>query len=561
MLNIGSIVDGKYKILNIIGKGGMSVVYLAMNEKANKQWAIKEIFRDAYRDFHLDKKEIDMMKRLKHPRLPSITDVIERESSLLIVMDYIEGRSLQDILTEYGAQQQDQVIEWARQLCDVLAYLHSRKPAIIYRDMKPANVMLKPDGNVMLIDFGAAREYKPHNIKDTVSLGTRGYAAPEQYEKREQSDARTDIYCLGVMLFQLLTGENPHNLRPICEINPSLSSGLEAILIKCTQVEKENRYQSCEELMYVLEHYQEMDTAYRKTQKAKLYRFTIPAVLASFLGFGALFFKAMESNIRENNYEAFLLAAHNSTIKKEEIENYQKAIRLDPFREEAYLSLLEEGFLDDQILTSEESQQLRAILIEYGDKNTTNERAFQENQKGYVRFAYQAGIAYYYKFEEKSNKKNAKGYFEIAAASDNLENSQIERARRLYVISDYYARIGLEDAAGDKSVTYLDYWKDLTALSEGNLVEADNGRTALVMYAELAGQLILHAAEFKNAGVEKEEMFACLKTIEQHLTSDFAGLDESGRQWLEEDIQELYGNIEKAKRMVESACTQRIQEE
>ena len=78
---------------------------------------------------------------------------------------------------------------------------------------------------------------------------------------------------------------------------------------------------------------------------------------------------------------------------------------------------------------------------------------------------------------------------------------------------------------------------------------------------ELAGQLILHAAEFKNAGVQKEEMFACLKTIEQHLTSDFAGLDESGRQWLEEDIQELYGNIEKAKRMVESACTQRIQEE
>lgn len=561
MLNIGSIIDGKYKILNIIGKGGMSVVYLAMNEKANKQWAIKEIFRDEYQGFRLDKKEIEMMKRLKHPRLPSIIDVIEQENSLLIVMDYIEGRSLQDILTEYGARPQDQVIEWARQLCGVLVYLHSRKPAIIYRDMKPANVMLKPDGNVMLIDFGAAREYKPHNIKDTVSLGTRGYAAPEQYEKREQSDARTDIYCLGVMLFQLLTGENPHNLRPICEINPSLSSGLETILIKCTQVEKENRYQSCEELMYALDHYQEMDFAYRKTQKTKLYRFAVLVVFTGLLGLGTVFFKAMETDVRENNYEAFLQAAQNSALKEEEIENYQKAIRLDPFREEAYLSLLEDGFLDDQILTSEESRQLRAILIDYGDRNITNERVFQENREGYARFAYQAGIAYYYKFEEKSNKKNAKGYFEIAAASDCLKPGQTERARRLYVISEYYARIGLEDAAGDQSVTYLDYWKDLTVLSDGNLVKTDNERTAIVMYAELTGQLILHTAEFKNAGVKKEEMLACLESVGQHLASDFTELDESGRKWLEEDLQKLSGNLEKAERMVRSAYEQRTQEE
>ena len=119
----------------------------------------------------------------------------------------------------------------------------------------------------------------------------------------------------------------------------------------------------------------------------------------------------------------------------------------------------------------------------------------------------------------------------------------------------------MEDAAGDKSVTYLDYWDDLTALSEGNLVEADNGRTAIVMYAELAGQLILHTTEFKNAGVEKEEMLVRLETIEQHLASDFAGLDESSRKWLKEDMQKLSGHIEKARRMVESAYKQKTQEE
>ena len=163
MLKIGSVIDGKYKILNIVGKGGMSIVYLAMNEKVNKQWAIKEILKKDYRNFDMDKKEIEMMKRLKHPNLPAIVDVIEQKDSMLIVMDYIEGQSLEDIVSSYGPQNEKQVIVWAKQLCGVLHYLHTRTPPIIYRDMKPSNVMLRPDGRVMLIDFGAAREYKTNN--------------------------------------------------------------------------------------------------------------------------------------------------------------------------------------------------------------------------------------------------------------------------------------------------------------------------------------------------------------------------------------------------------------
>ena len=164
MLKIGSIIDGKYKILNKVGQGGMSVVYLAMNEKANKQWAIKEVRKDGVKDFELIKQglivETDMLKKLSHPSLPSIVDVIEDDNTFLIVMDYIQGNPLSKTLEEYGAQSQENVVEWAKQLCDVLGYLHSRKPPIIYRDMKPANVMLKPDGSITLIDFGTAREYK-----------------------------------------------------------------------------------------------------------------------------------------------------------------------------------------------------------------------------------------------------------------------------------------------------------------------------------------------------------------------------------------------------------------
>ena len=197
MLEIGSLVDGKYKILSEIGYGGMSVVYMAINEKANKTWAVKEVRKDGRMDFNIVRQglmaEIDTLKRLKHPYLPSIVDVIEDDETFIIVMDYVEGRSLDKILEEHGVQQESVVVEWAKQLCDVLGYLHSRTPAIIYRDMKPANVMLKPDGTVTLIDFGTAKNYEI-NYGETTGIGTIGYAAPEQYigSGLGRTDARTD---------------------------------------------------------------------------------------------------------------------------------------------------------------------------------------------------------------------------------------------------------------------------------------------------------------------------------------------------------------------------------
>ncbi len=131
MLEIGSLVDGKYKILSEIGHGGMSVVYMAINEKANKTWAIKEVRRDGVIDYEAVKQglivETDMLKKLNHPHLPSIVDVIENDDTFLIVMDYIEGNPLSRTLSEYGAQPQENVIEWAKQLCDVLGYLHTRE--------------------------------------------------------------------------------------------------------------------------------------------------------------------------------------------------------------------------------------------------------------------------------------------------------------------------------------------------------------------------------------------------------------------------------------------------
>ncbi len=330
MLKIGSLVDNKYKILSEIGRGGMSVVYMAINEKANKTWAVKEVRKDGVINFEAVKQglivEIDMLKRLSHPNLPSIIDVIEDSETFLIVMDYIEGNSLSKTLAEFGAQPQDKVIEWAKQLCDVLGYLHSREPAIIYRDMKPANIMLKPDGRLILIDFGTAREFKKNNLADTTCLGTVGYAAPEQFGDMGQTDARTDIYGLGATLYHLVTGLNPseppYEIKPIRQVNPSLSSGLEKIILKCTQRNPDDRYQSAAELMYALNHYEEIDDKYTKRLKRQLIAFICVAVLSGLFAVNGVVFALIASNKATDTYLVTLEQAELTADYDTKVELY-----------------------------------------------------------------------------------------------------------------------------------------------------------------------------------------------------------------------------------------------
>ena len=241
MTEIGTVIDGKYEILREIGRGGMSIVYLAMDTHLNKQWAVKEIRKkgNGKNDEVVVNSllaEANMMKKLDHPALPRIVDIIDNGITIYVVMDYIEGESLDKVLNEYGAQPEEQVIAWAEQLCEALEYLHSQKPPIIYRDMKPANVMLKPEGNIKIIDFGIAREYKEQKLSDTTVLGTKGYAPPEQYSG--QTDARSDIFALGMTMHHLLTGIDPRSgeaYAPVRMWNPQLSEGIELIINKCVE--------------------------------------------------------------------------------------------------------------------------------------------------------------------------------------------------------------------------------------------------------------------------------------------------------------------------------------
>lgn len=374
MLKVGSIVDSKYEILKKIGQGGMSVVYLAIDNRLNKSWAIKEIRKESNLNNQVVVQsllaEANMLKKLDHPALPRIVDIIEEQGSILVVMDYIEGESLNKVLEREGAQSQEQVIEWAKHLCDALDYLHTRKPSIIYRDMKPANIMLQMEGRVKLIDFGTAREYKEDNVTDTVSLGTKGYAAPEQFGNN-QTDARTDIYCLGATLYHLVTGKNPseppYTITPIRQLNPTLSGGFENIILKCTRPNPDDRYQSCAELLYALEHYDRDDEIHKRILLRKILVFSVSVfMLLLSLSVSALGFNG-SNNLNSNNFDSIILGAQSYDSQKlynNEINQYLKVYQIYPnlMRQDDYISLLSAYEKNNQLV--EGTKKVAAMIIQ-----------------------------------------------------------------------------------------------------------------------------------------------------------------------------------------------------
>ncbi|WP_279221885.1 protein kinase domain-containing protein [Lachnoanaerobaculum orale] len=299
--------------------------------------------------------ETNLLKELKHPYLPSIADIIENDDTIIIVMDYIEGRPLSDILLEEGTIEEDKVVDYAIQLCDVLDYLHSQNPPIIYRDLKPANIMLKPDGKITLIDFGTARKYNYDSVSDTTCLGTIGYAAPEQFagETLRQTDARTDIYNLGATMYHLLTGVNPseppYELYPIRRWDERLSNGLEKIILRATRKDPEKRFNDCKEMSYALQHFRDLDDSYIATQKKKILLFAASLILSFSFFSMAIVVNGMEK--REiskvyNNYlsEAALKIASDggeNAVDANVLKLFQDAINISPQSTEAYIRMLD----------------------------------------------------------------------------------------------------------------------------------------------------------------------------------------------------------------------------
>ncbi len=259
-------LQSRYEILAVQGVGGMGAVYRARDLRfsaVEKIVAVKEMNNTAP-DARLRRigiqnfeREANILASLSHPSIPKIFDYFSEGQRSYLVLEFIEGENLEDLL-EANPQPftQEEVVEWALQICDVLAYLHSHKPPVIFRDIKPGNLMMRHhDGRIMVIDFGIAKVFD-HGARGTM-IGTEGYCPPEQY--RGAAEPRGDLYALGATLHHLLTARDPRleppftfHERPIRQLNPNISPELEAAVMRSLTYDVQERYTSATEMALAL---------------------------------------------------------------------------------------------------------------------------------------------------------------------------------------------------------------------------------------------------------------------------------------------------------------------
>lgn len=339
----GTIILGRYRILDIIGRGGMSCVYLAEHINLHNKWAIKAVHKDGRKEVAL-LAEPNILKKLSHFALPRIVDICEDEQNLYIIMDYIEGIGLDQFLSSKGGLDEDQVVAWGKELCDVISYLHHQNPPIIYRDLKPGNLIIDKNNRLKMIDFGIAVENTKTSEEESRIYLTKGYAAPEQYLPQGQKDLRIDIYALGATLYAMCTGRSPGTLKkplaPVYELNQGISDGLDTIIKICMKENPDERFQSAQQVLYALNHITRYNAGYQKARRR--YQAGIAASLAGVFLSVSLIFGGIAVNSRDNfNRYTDLIT---SGIQEAESGNYDEAraqfdtaAQLNPDLEDAYL--------------------------------------------------------------------------------------------------------------------------------------------------------------------------------------------------------------------------------
>src|SRR5215469_3703656 len=264
-LAMGAVVKGRYRVRARLGVGGMGSVYQVDDlHRPGAVYAMKELLDDegestddivaAHARFDA---EIALMRRLAHPRIPAFVESFGDGGQRYFVMEFIPGTNLEERLERAtGVLSEREVLGWMAAICEALTYLHSQQPAIIVRDLKPANIMVTPQGDARLIDLGIARTYKPGKLSNTENLGTMTYASPEHLG-HTQTDARSDIYSLGATMYHLLTGAEPKPMETptpgsLRRLHPAVSAETEQVVIQAMQLDPARRFQSAVELRAAL---------------------------------------------------------------------------------------------------------------------------------------------------------------------------------------------------------------------------------------------------------------------------------------------------------------------
>ena len=312
-------------------------------------------------------------------------------------------------------------------------------------------------------------------------------------------------------------------MYPIRHWDPSFSSGLEKIILKCTQKNPDDRYQSCAELLYALEHYEEEEEGYKKVQNIKWYTFIMTVVLTVVMGICTLLSRFGMNNMTADQYEEYLNNASMESDMEEKYKYYKNAIALNPSNEEAYMDAVT-AMQVDGVFDSKESEIIRQIVPSHLND-------LEKNKEGYIQLAYELGMMYFYYSENGQDTQNAMKWLNIAIGNktndiseDDIRNilgdKKLRRAQILYNICQYYQNLGVLNKEGDYEGDYKTLWNDLSNIITANLAEKDNTVTALVMYNFMATQINQNAQHFIDAGVSKNDVSQNLAMIKQQMTYD-----------------------------------------
>jgi serine/threonine protein kinase len=268
----------RYQVITKVGQGGFAAVYQARDLQLRSALrAIKEMSTQQLDQGEIQKaitafeQEAHLLAHLIHPNFPRIYDHFEEQQRWYLVLDYVDGQTLSQALSNspQGKLPVETVIEYALQLCGALSYLHTQTPPIIFRDLKPANIMITPDHQIYLIDFGIARFFKPGQAKDTIALGSVGYAPPEQFG-RAQTTPQADIYSLGATLHHLLSGRDPSDepfVFPPLDLGShnAMTSGIADLITRMVAIKKEERPTSVQEIQRTLSALQQISQSKQST--------------------------------------------------------------------------------------------------------------------------------------------------------------------------------------------------------------------------------------------------------------------------------------------------------
>lgn len=283
MIRVGELLQGRYRILQEIGTGGIGVIFLAEDRNMGKLVVVKKI-KENFVERLETRGEVDILKRLRHTYLPQVHDFFQSGSEVYTVMDYIEGCDMQQYLMEGTEVSEEQICRWLSQLLEVLDYLHSQTPPIYHCDIKPANIMITPEGNVCLIDFNISLGDDEKTLKGL----SKWYSAPEQREAalhpgtKTGLDGRMDLYSLGASFYALMTGYYPDPDQESVwtqESRKKYSSALISILSKSMEQKPQRRFASAAQMKKALEKKEKWDAEERKVWFARLGVYTVAVLL------------------------------------------------------------------------------------------------------------------------------------------------------------------------------------------------------------------------------------------------------------------------------------------